>query len=71
MHLLVTGGCGFIGSHVALHLREKGHKVSVMDNLVRRGSEKNITVLERHGISSFMGMCAIRKTSVIFPPELS
>ena len=55
MHLLVTGGCGFIGSHVALHLREKGHKVSVMDNLVRRGSEKNITVLERQGVSFFHG----------------
>lgn len=55
MHILVTGGCGFIGSHVALHLREKGHKVSVMDNLVRRGSEKNVAVLERHGISFFHG----------------
>ncbi len=55
MHALVTGGCGFIGSHVALHLREKGHKVSVMDNLVRRGGEKNIAVLERHGISFFHG----------------
>lgn len=55
MHVLVTGGCGFIGSHVALHLREKGHKVSIMDNLVRRGSEKNIPVLERHGISFFHG----------------
>ena len=55
MHALVTGGCGFIGSHVALHLREKGHKVSVMDNLVRRGSERNIAVLERHGIAFFHG----------------
>lgn len=55
MHILVTGGCGFIGSHVALHLREKGNKVSVMDNLVRRGGEKNIAVLESHGISFFHG----------------
>lgn len=55
MHVLVTGGCGFIGSHVALHLREKGHKVSVLDNLVRRGSEKNIAVLEHHGVSFFHG----------------
>ena len=55
MHILVTGGCGFIGSHVALHLREKGNRVSVMDNLVRRGGEKNIAVLERHGISFFHG----------------
>lgn len=55
MYVLVTGGCGFIGSHVALHLREKGHKVAVMDNLVRRGGEKNITVLERQGVSFFHG----------------
>ena len=55
MNVLVTGGCGFIGSHVALHLREAGHKVVVMDNLVRRGSEKNIAVLERHGAAFFHG----------------
>lgn len=50
MRVLVTGGCGFIGSHVALHLHEKGHKIVAMDNLVRRGSERNIDVLKRHGI---------------------
>jgi CDP-paratose 2-epimerase len=55
LHVLVTGGCGFIGLHVALHLREKGHKVSVMDNLVRRGSENNVAVLERRGVSFFHG----------------
>ena len=55
LHILVTGGCGFIGSHVALHLCEKGNKVSVMDNLVRRGAEQNIALLERHGISFFHG----------------
>ena len=55
MHVLVTGGCGFIGSHVALHLREKGNRVSVMDNLVRRGSEKNLCVLDRHGVTFFHG----------------
>lgn len=55
MHILVTGGCGFVGSHVAIHLRETGHKVSVMDNLVRRGSERNIAVLDRLGISFFHG----------------
>src|SRR5215472_8172535 len=55
LHVLVTGGCGFIGSHVALHLREKGHRVSVLDNLVRRGSERNIAVLEHHGITYVHG----------------
>jgi CDP-paratose 2-epimerase len=55
LNVLVTGGCGFIGSHVALHLREAGHKVAVMDNLVRRGSEGNISVLERQGVTFLHG----------------
>lgn len=55
MHILVTGGCGFIGSHVALHLRHKGYRVTVMDNLVRRGAEQNIVNLERHGVFFFHG----------------
>ncbi len=32
--ILVTGGAGYIGSHAVLALRDAGHPVSVIDNLV-------------------------------------
>ena len=44
MRYLVTGGCGFIGSHIAEALVEEGHEVTVYDNL-SSGHEENITHL--------------------------
>jgi UDP-glucose 4-epimerase len=33
MHILVTGGAGYIGSHTVALLRSRGHDVKVLDNL--------------------------------------
>jgi len=33
MKILITGGAGFIGSNLALALIEKGHEITVLDNL--------------------------------------
>jgi len=41
MTSLVTGGAGFIGSHLVDHLIENGHKVVVLDNL-SSGKKSNI-----------------------------
>jgi UDP-glucose 4-epimerase len=41
VNLIVTGGAGFIGSHLTKYLIKKGHTVSVIDSL-RRGNFDNL-----------------------------
>jgi CDP-paratose 2-epimerase len=55
LHILITGGAGFVGSELAVRLTEKNHRVVVMDNLVRRGSESNLERLTRHDVTFVHG----------------
>lgn len=48
MHYLVTGGAGFIGSHLADALSERGHGVTILDDL-STGSEDNVRHLTDAG----------------------
>jgi len=45
MRVLITGGAGFIGSHLCDLLASKGYEVIALDNLIT-GSRKNIAQLE-------------------------
>ena len=53
MRILVTGGAGFIGCNIAKYYLEKGCEVSVIDNLSRKGSEKNLEWLKTLGKIDF------------------
>lgn len=44
MKVLITGGAGFIGSHLAEHYVAAGHNVSVLDNFVS-GNQRNLDSL--------------------------
>ena len=45
MKILVTGGAGFIGSHIVEHYQDKAEEIRVLDNL-RTGYLKNLDGLK-------------------------
>ena len=51
--ILVTGGAGFIGVNSALYFSKKGWRVSVLDNLSRRGAESNLKWLNEQARVEF------------------
>lgn len=54
MKLLITGGCGFLGSNLALHALAHGYELAVFDNLYRQGSIENLRWLKEQGNFRFV-----------------
>lgn len=53
MKILITGGCGFIGSNLSIYLKKKNFNVFSLDNLHRKGSELNQKRLKKNKIKNF------------------
>ena len=53
MNILITGGCGFVGTNLSLYLKSKKFSVYTLDNLSRKGSKFNYTVLKKKKIKNF------------------
>jgi len=53
MKLLITGGCGFLGSNLASDALARSDELVVFDNLYRNGSRENLTWLQTQGKFTF------------------
>ena len=53
MKILVTGGCGFVGTNLALYLKSKKFNVDSLDNLSRKGSKYNLELLNKKKINNY------------------
>lgn len=49
MKLLITGGCGFLGSNLAQEAIKRGDELTIFDNLSRLGSIDNLAWLKSKG----------------------
>jgi CDP-paratose 2-epimerase len=56
LKLLITGGCGFLGSNLVAHGVKRGDQVLVIDNLSRHGSSDNLAWLRLVGEFEFCNL---------------
>tara|TARA_B100000686_G_scaffold321619_1_gene374504 strand:- start:30 stop:1052 length:1023 start_codon:yes stop_codon:yes gene_type:complete len=53
MNILITGGCGFIGTNLSIFLNNKGYKIYTIDNFQRSGSKFNYKILKKYKIKNY------------------
>ena len=75
MKILITGGCGFLGSNLAADAFSKGDELYLFDNLSRYGSKENLSWLQKQGKCEFeqgdiRNQDAINKAIQSFKPDV-
>ena len=65
---LVTGGAGFIGSHLATELLRRGHTVRIVDNLIT-GKRRNLAFSMGGGLKRILryGGQDVSRVQLIYP----
>ena len=70
MSILLTGGCGYIGSHLCIKLLEEGYEVIIIDNLINSNIEiiDEIEKISKRRITKFynFNLCDRDKIDIVF-----
>ena len=67
MKILITGGCGFLGSNLASHYLLEDSDVTIVDALYRKGSHENLEWLKNLNLrNSLVKGISINKETIIF-----
>lgn len=69
MRILVTGGAGFIGSHVAAAYLRDGHEVAVLDNF-RTGNKRNLPLAATLFVGDISQAADVEAAFGQFRPEI-
>jgi CDP-paratose 2-epimerase len=65
-YVLITGGCGFVGTNLAHRFLSEGHRVCVLDNLSRSGVERNLEWLRAtHGDKLIVKIGDVRDAATV------
>src|SRR5688572_643785 len=48
--IIIAGGCGFVGGNLATYFAERGHKVTCLDNFMRKGTRYNGERIKKLGV---------------------
>jgi CDP-paratose 2-epimerase len=65
-YVLITGGCGFVGTNLAHRFLSEGRRVCVFDDLSRPGVERNLEwLLATHGDNVIVKIADVRDASAV------
>ena len=69
--IFITGVCGFVGFNLANYFQSLGYRVYGIDNLSRKGSEKNLRLLRNKGVKVFKINLAEKKNLKLFKKNMT
>ena len=67
LKILITGGCGFVGTNLCIFLKNKDFNVFSLDNLSRKGSSFNLNNLKKLKIKNFKYDISNNKKITLLP----